>query len=123
MNDGLMMKYFVLKPNGNDAYAEASRAAMEVYADIIEDENPTMADNLRDWIDKEEENNNSAIEIDLPESVFKELAMMAHEQNITFNELCNQLLKEYIDELDNNCDEDFDELDDNCDEFFDELKK
>lgn len=30
--DGLMMKYFVLKPRGNDAYAAASRAAMHAYA-------------------------------------------------------------------------------------------
>lgn len=30
--DGLKMKYFVLKPAGDDAYAKASRAAMNRYA-------------------------------------------------------------------------------------------
>lgn len=46
---GLKMKYFVLKPNGNDVYAEASRAAMNQYARLIEHKNPKLAKELRDW--------------------------------------------------------------------------
>ena len=40
---GLEMKYFVLKPRGNDRYAAASRAAMRRYADVIVGENPALA--------------------------------------------------------------------------------
>ena len=39
---GLFMKYFVLKPAGNDAYAAASRAAMFRYALFIREENPEI---------------------------------------------------------------------------------
>ena len=53
MNDGLLMKYFVLKPNGSDPYAAASRNALRRYAKDIERVNPTMAKELRDWADKE----------------------------------------------------------------------
>ena len=37
------------------------------------------------------------IEIDLPNDVLLSLAMMAHEQDITLNELCNDILKEIVD--------------------------
>lgn len=47
--DGLLMKYFVLKPSGNDIYAAASRRAMMAYADVIWEENPQLANELRDW--------------------------------------------------------------------------
>lgn len=47
--DGLKMKYFVLKPRGGDAYAKASRAAMEAYAKVIDDENPVLAQQLKMW--------------------------------------------------------------------------
>ena len=53
--DGLMMKYFVLKPGGNDAYAYASRSAMERYALIIRKENPQLSDDLIAWVCAEEE--------------------------------------------------------------------
>ncbi len=33
--DGLKTKYFVLKPNGTDPYAIASRAAITAYAESI----------------------------------------------------------------------------------------
>ena len=46
---GLQMKYFVLKPKGDDPYARASRAAMHHYAKFIEQENPELAKELRDW--------------------------------------------------------------------------
>lgn len=50
---GLMMKYFVLKPHGDDAYAKASRAAMRSYANSIREENPELCKELREWADNE----------------------------------------------------------------------
>ncbi len=50
---GLLMKYFVLKPKGADRYAEASRQAMGFYAAVINDENPELADALREWVTTE----------------------------------------------------------------------
>jgi hypothetical protein len=50
---GLMMKYFVLKPSGNDGYAKASRAAMRAYANNIREENPELCNELREWADRE----------------------------------------------------------------------
>lgn len=50
---GMKMKYFVLKPEGNNPYAKASRGAMHRYATLIETENPALADDLRDWITDE----------------------------------------------------------------------
>lgn len=47
---GLELKYFVLKPKGKDKYSRASRAAMLTYADYIEDENPSLAKDLRVWV-------------------------------------------------------------------------
>lgn len=43
------MKYFVLKPKGEDLYAHASREAIKVYADQIECIDPDLAKDLRDW--------------------------------------------------------------------------
>ena len=50
--NGLLMKYFVLKPAGNDAYAAASRAAMWRYAEMIENKNPDLARDLCKWVDE-----------------------------------------------------------------------
>lgn len=36
------------------------------------------------------------VEIDIPNELFLELAIMAHEQDITFNELCCNILREKI---------------------------
>ena len=47
---GLQLKYFVLKPKGNDPYAHASRMAMEAYANTIKLENETLAKELGEWI-------------------------------------------------------------------------
>ena len=52
---GLIMKYFVLKPEGQDAYAKASRAAMKTYAENINNTNPQLAVALVKWAWKEEE--------------------------------------------------------------------
>ena len=48
---GLKMKYFVLKPEGSDRYAEASRKAMRAYASHIQLENKELGDELRKWTD------------------------------------------------------------------------
>lgn len=53
MMAGLTMKYFVLKPRGDDSYAKASRAAMRTYAKYIREENKELCDDLRDWADSE----------------------------------------------------------------------
>ncbi|MEN6537947.1 MAG: hypothetical protein ABFD60_07955 [Bryobacteraceae bacterium] len=47
--NGLEMKYFVLKPHGDDIYAAASRRAMLIYADTIEAVNAQFAIELREW--------------------------------------------------------------------------
>ena len=52
---GLLLKYFVLKPKGDDVYASASRKAMRVYARHVEKENPILAEELRQWAMKESE--------------------------------------------------------------------
>ena len=51
--NGLQMKYFVLKPHGNDKYAEASRVAMRNYSNTIAEHNPKLADELWEWADRE----------------------------------------------------------------------
>ena len=50
---GLLMKYFVLKPSGNNIYASASRTAMRAYAHSIENQNLTLSRELREWADSE----------------------------------------------------------------------
>ena len=51
--DGLKMKYFVLKPTGDNPYSVASRQAMYSYARSIASENPSLAKELREWADTE----------------------------------------------------------------------
>lgn len=49
----LKMKYFVVKPHSNtkyDIYAIASRAAINAYSQAIRQENPELADSLKDWM-------------------------------------------------------------------------
>ena len=43
--------------------------------------------------------NNEEIEIELFDEEFLALAKIAHEKDITFNDFCNQILKEHIDRL------------------------
>ena len=61
MSDGLLMKYFVLKPGGNSEYCRASRFAMMAYAGHIEAINPELATSLREWAEKCE--NDTRLEI------------------------------------------------------------
>lgn len=51
--DGLMMKYFVLKPRGEDVFAKASRVAMRAYAKTIANDSPKFAAEVREWADRE----------------------------------------------------------------------
>lgn len=50
---GLEMKYFVLKPKGTNAYAAASRTAMNAYARAIKCANPTLSRELLAWAEDE----------------------------------------------------------------------
>jgi hypothetical protein len=50
---GLLMKYFVLKPKGDDAYAVASREAMRTYAECIQRENPELSSDIALWVARE----------------------------------------------------------------------
>lgn len=52
---GLVMKYFVLKPEGIDIHAEASRRAMYAYASYLEEEGEelVLARDLSTWAGKE----------------------------------------------------------------------
>ena len=63
--NGLVMKYFVLKPKGNDQYAKASRAAMRQYARIIREENEELFRELFAWADKEAEAEAEAAEAEV----------------------------------------------------------
>lgn len=51
--NGLIVKYFVLKPKGKSPYAKASRAAMRAYANSIKQENPKLWLELHQWVDDE----------------------------------------------------------------------
>ena len=48
------LKYFVLKPGGDDAYARASRTAMRVFAAEIEQDNFQLAADVKQWCYEEE---------------------------------------------------------------------
>ncbi len=48
---GLMLKYFVLNPNKQDAYGRASRIALRAYADEIETVNEQFRDDIYNWLD------------------------------------------------------------------------
>ncbi|MCZ6775846.1 MAG: hypothetical protein O7D34_05260 [Ignavibacteria bacterium] len=49
----LEMKYFVLKPRGNNVHAAASRKAMRAYASHIEEEDSELGKDLRAWAHSE----------------------------------------------------------------------
>ena len=51
--DGLMLKYFVLKPKGDTVYAQASRMAMRAYAKHIRFDNPQLSSDLYNWTENE----------------------------------------------------------------------
>jgi hypothetical protein len=50
---GLQLKYFVLKPRGESAYARASRIAMRAYAEAIQAHNSSLARDLKMWVEGE----------------------------------------------------------------------
>ena len=47
----------------------------------------------------EEEQPMETVDIDLSEEQFTKIAEMAHEQDITFNDMCNQILREQLSKL------------------------
>jgi len=47
---GLQMKYFVLNPNKDSTYGQASREALLAYASVIEKENHSLCSDLRVWV-------------------------------------------------------------------------
>ncbi len=49
----LQLKYFVLKPKGNNIYAEASRIAIQAYAYHVWDEDPELREGLLEWVRNE----------------------------------------------------------------------
>ena len=53
MNSGLHLKYFVVKPRGEDIHAAASRRAIHAYAKVIKPTNPGFAQALTDWASQE----------------------------------------------------------------------
>jgi len=61
-NTGLIMKYFILKPEGSDEYARASRLAMITYAESIESNNKQLANDLLGWIDRLQEQRVESLE-------------------------------------------------------------
>lgn len=50
----ISLKYFVLKPGGNTAYAKASRTAMRVFSTEIEQDNFQLAQDVKQWAYEEE---------------------------------------------------------------------
>lgn len=53
LEDSLTMKYFVLSPTSKDPHhSHASRAAMLAYADAIDVTHPSLADSLRMWVQR-----------------------------------------------------------------------
>ena len=46
---GLYMKYFVLKPEGTDIYAYASRMALREYAKCLDEGDPELSRGLKEW--------------------------------------------------------------------------
>lgn len=51
-NKKLYIKYFVLSPREISPEGEASRAAILKYADVIKEDNPMLAHELRHWIEE-----------------------------------------------------------------------
>ena len=47
---GLQLKYFVLSPLKSGPYGFAAREAMMAFAWAIEDEEPDLAKEVRDWV-------------------------------------------------------------------------
>lgn len=48
--EGLVMKYFVLSPYKDNEYGIASRKAIITYSRIIKEHNPTLSEDLQNWV-------------------------------------------------------------------------
>ena len=53
--NGLKLKYFVVRPEGNDTHARASRAALRTYSAVILKENEQLSKDIEIWVTKEEQ--------------------------------------------------------------------
>jgi len=53
-SEGLILKYFIVKPKGNNIYAKASREAMLRYAEVINIINPVFANDIIEWVHSEQ---------------------------------------------------------------------
>jgi len=42
--------------------------------------------------------NTESVEVNLPDDVLFELMLLAHERDITLNQLCNEILREQLDQ-------------------------
>lgn len=51
---GMLMKYFVLRPAGDDWHATASREAMRVYAHYVQGANAKLSKDVTRWVNREE---------------------------------------------------------------------
>jgi hypothetical protein len=60
---GLLLKYFVLKPQGVDIYAKASRMAMFAYSKCIMGFNPILAKEIWEWASTELANTEEGSEV------------------------------------------------------------
>jgi len=46
----LQLKYFVLNPNKDNPYGEASRKALDQYARAINHHDPELAQDIEEWV-------------------------------------------------------------------------
>lgn len=68
------------------------------YADSVEEEN--LIASMPTWND--EEITGTDVQIDLPDNELLQLCLMAHDRDITLNEMVNNILREYIEEYGSN---------------------
>ena len=77
----LVMQYFVLKPDGNDEQAEASRQAMLTYADVIQKTDSALARDLRFWVQRHHKPGKYSLTVNISKSFRdKEAAAAAYER-------------------------------------------
>lgn len=55
MVEKLLLKYFVLKPEGDSRYSQASRSALKAFARSIRSYDLNIAHELEKWAKREEE--------------------------------------------------------------------
>lgn len=73
----LVMQYFVLKPEGDDEHAKASRQAMLAYADVIQRTDPNLARDLRFWVQRHHNPGRYSLTVNISKSFRDKDAAMA----------------------------------------------